>query len=543
VDLFAPFRSRAADHVTEAELLRQLESSGVTVERLSEAISELEMRLMDREDVGWDVLGSISGEFDFSRDFLDRIIRQARVYAIKNPLIKRAVQVYTVYVWGQGVTITGKGEVNDVVQAFLSDKANRRSFTGHKARTKLNRALMTDGTVFLRFFPNKSTGRVIARSVDVDQIRGVVKNPDDADEVWFYRRVWSDAKGATQTRLYPDIAYRPSTRPAKHDGIKVEWDTPMYMHAIGQVAGMDFGIPEVYASVDWSRAVKEYLSDWKKFVRSLNRWAWQMKTTADQAGVDAAQAKLNTQFSEATGTDANPAPVGGSVAVSGKDVDLQPLKVGGAAVKADDVRQIKLETFAGVGLPETFFGDATAGSLATAKSLDRPTELIFSDYQSGWGELLEDVCEFVVDWAARAPNGPLRHLFASEDPETGCVVLKDADAEGKAVDRALDVDWPPIVHDDVKDMVTAIVLAVKTGAIDDAPLVARMLLTALGEEDIDAALQRLYPPEDEEPEAIPIKRPAAPPTPPSAGEPPSDAPATERLAQALEQLRLVLPGT
>ena len=64
------------------------------------------------------------------------------------------------------------------------------------------------------------------------------------------------------------------------------------------------------------------------------------------------------------------------------------------------------------------------------------------------------------------------------------------------------------------------------------------VLTALGEEDIDDALHRLYPEDDEEPEAVPLAKPAvAPPTPPTTDE---DVATEARLAEALEALRPLL---
>ncbi len=550
--------SDAAPADREAAAYRALEDAGWTPERLQhlgETISELELKLLDLSEPGWLPLGT-TDDFEFSREFLDDLVRKSRLYAIKNPLIKQQVRVYTNYVWGQGITVTGKGAVNDAVQAFLS--GNRRAVFGYKAAARLNRSLMTDGTVPFRLFTNVSTGAVKLRAMRFEELRARITNPDDASEDWFWLRAYT--KNGTPTyALYPDLFYRPDPRKrisqyqvAGVGLVAVEWATPVYVLKVNDLEGMAFGIPETYAGMDWAKAYKEYLENWAKFVRSLTRWAWKMKTTGNQTAVNAVQAALDTQFGASTSAlvDANPAPTTGSAAVLGAGVDdMEPIKLGGATFPSADGRRLLLMVASAAGLPETFFGDAEVGTLATAKSLDRPTELNFSAYQTMWAETYADLLAYVVDAAAKAPSGPLRALYDSEDPETGAVVLKDTDAAGEPVTRAVDVDWPPIVHDDTESRVKAISLAVKTNAIDDAPLVARMLLTALGEQDIDDALRRLYPPEDEEPEAIPLPKtaprvvaapaPAAPPTDETAAD---DAALDERLAAALEALRPLLGG-
>jgi hypothetical protein len=39
-----------------------------------------------------------------------------------------------------------------------------------------------------------------------------------------------------------------------------------------------------------------------------------------------------------------------------------------------------------VGVPETFLADVSTGNLATATTLDRPTELVFMEKQEAWRE-------------------------------------------------------------------------------------------------------------------------------------------------------------
>src|SRR5690606_26615419 len=110
------------------------------------------------------------------------------------------------------------------------------------------------------------------------------------------------------------------------------------------------------------------------------------------------------------GLDHNPPPLTGSTFVAGEGTSLQPVRTSGATVSAEDGRRLLLMVAASSGLPETFFGDASIGTLATAKSLDRPTELMMEDRQKLWRDVFINILEFVRLWAVKAPRGPLRSL-------------------------------------------------------------------------------------------------------------------------------------
>jgi hypothetical protein len=79
-------------------------------------------------------------------------------------------------------TRPGEQDANAVIQDFLDDTDNRRTFTGAEARSRLERALGTDGNLFISLSPKLRTGRVQARIVPWDEIIDVVTNPHDRSE-------------------------------------------------------------------------------------------------------------------------------------------------------------------------------------------------------------------------------------------------------------------------------------------------------------------------------------------------------------------------
>ena len=90
-----------------------LASSAANEQMLSERIAELELAI---EDSGWQRILGGEEDFEFSPGGLKRIIRLSRLYALKNPVIKRPVQLQAVYVFGQGISIhSSEPEVEKVV--------------------------------------------------------------------------------------------------------------------------------------------------------------------------------------------------------------------------------------------------------------------------------------------------------------------------------------------------------------------------------------------------------------------------------------------
>jgi hypothetical protein len=182
-----------------------LRSSSQNEQILSERIAELELAV---EDSGWQrILGRDDG-FEFSNYALRRILRLSRLYALKNPSIKRPVNLQAVYVWGQGCSIHAEDpEIDKIVQGFLADPGNQRTLTSPGACMDNERLQRVEGNTFFRLF-TKPSGRVQVRLIPTDQILDgdIIRNPDDASEPWFYVRRWRDGE-EERTAVYPDREY------------------------------------------------------------------------------------------------------------------------------------------------------------------------------------------------------------------------------------------------------------------------------------------------------------------------------------------------
>lgn len=530
----------------------KLRASGVYVPagsttHLKERIAELEFAAEDRE---WISLGSAGEALEFSRDFVSTITRLARLYYLKNPLINRGVNVKAAYVFGRGVSITAEDEtINEVIQRFLDDHQNQTELTSHSARLAKERELQTDGNIFLVLVPHASTGHVRVYTIDVDQITDIVTDPKNRKAAWYYKREWIEietdlATGRStekrQVAYYRDWRNTPDQERTQIGGNEVIAGQYIYHIKTGGFSNWKFGISEFYSAIDWSKAYKTFLENWSTIVAAYARFAFKITTQGGKSGVAAAKSKLATTVNTTT-AEHNPSPVTASNIIMQDGNNIEPIRTQGAQTSAEDGRRLLLMVAATFGLPETFFGDVSVGTLATATSLDRPTELMLMDRQTQWGDIYHDIFEFVLFYAVKSPDGELRTIADINTNEYGEEILEFDDN----IDHHIDVDFPSIVRHSLQETMTAITQA--AAFINDPRILARMALTALDENDIDELLEQLYPEDGTTPPAPSNQPPADPNAPPSNQPPVEDdlAAAAQDLRQAIETMRDMFrePGT
>ena len=527
--------SSSSTSVEHAEQIQALISLSEAAEaQLTERIAELELSL---EDQGWNRITGALSDFEFSTAGIKKIIRLSRIYYLKNPIIRRPVELQAYYVWGQGVSIHADNQkIDDVVQRFIGDADTMRTFSGHQALMDNERLLRVEGNLFLRLFPAPG-GSVQVRRLPVDQILDgdIITNPDDSSEVWFYVRRWRPGAGAEErVEAYPDWEYERRLKsvesryqfslddvrqtsvdlPMTNESVPIDWSTPVMHKKVGALPDMKFGVPETYAAIDWARAYKEALEDYKKIVKSLAKWAWKLKSGSDQASVNAARAALeSTLGASGYATDQNAPPVAGSTFVYRQGIDLETVDVSKAIIDPEGFNRLMLMACAAMGTPSNFYGDAASGNLASAKTLDRPTELMFRDRQIFHSEIITDVLTFVVETAASSALVPEVKSAGYEKNGTMKITVG-----GKEADLDIKIDFPPILQQDAREQVQALVSGLTLNGqalqvMNDGPTIIRLLLTALGVEDIDEIVELFYPKDDSEPQAKPIETFPPPPTP------------------------------
>lgn len=435
-------------------------------EYLRESMSRL---MLDLENEGWQKLNA-HGEWDFDRPFVERIWKRSLAMVVKNPLIKRSVNVQADYIFAQGVTVKSDDEqVNTIIQEFWEDEGNQRSLTSHPAMLTRERELQAFGNLFFAVFPanpdvEDSVPQV--RLLDPIEVWDIIRNPEDYSEPWYYQRVFSDGEGKpTRTMYYPAVGLGDLSRyPLPSTAMVGEiHDTCRVFHLTTELYGKQkFALPDIYAGMDYALAYKNIVEDWATIMRSLARFAMKIVNLPGKKGAAAAKSLLQTSITTSDARERNPSTVAGGVALLGKDVDMQPVKTAGAATSLDESKPVINMVAASHGLPNTFYGDASVGNFATAKTLDRPTELKFMSRQSLWAYA------FVV---------LLRHVCK----------IQGIQMKGKKIR----VTFPSILERNVTDRVRAVVNAITlfgkqlSDIIPDKKMACRLILEALNVPDVE----------------------------------------------------------
>jgi hypothetical protein len=474
-----------------------------TLRHISEMNESMALLEQQMHEPGWQRL-TADAEQEFTRDGLRQITAVCRIMAIKNPLIKRGLSLRQSYIWGQGVEITARDpKINDVIQRFLDD--NVSTFSGAQARTELDRAVHTDGNLFLSLFTQPLAGRVRVRSIPWDEITKTITNPEDKQEIWYYRREWwsetVDPRSggivtSRKSRYYPALGYTPRIRPrtlnypiyGDSGDVAVQWDAPVYHLKVNGHLHWEWGVPDVYAAVDWALAYKDFLTDWATLVRSLSRFAWRLTAPGSK------QAQARAKLSMAPGID----PVtgefkhSGATALQSPGQTLEAIPKSGATIDSESGRPLAAMVAAALDLPVTMLlGDpGVTGARATAETLDTPTERAMDARREVWGDAINAILQYVIAESVKAPEGILRGKVTRDEYDQEKITLW-----GKR-DVTIDISWPDLDEVDVEKIVKSIVEADGTGHIP--PLViARLLLEALGVSDVDQILEKLTGPDGE----------------------------------------------
>lgn len=486
------------DSGSERNLREDLLSAEITVENLKESLQRLEMG-MDGDGEWRRIAHNVKREF--TRGGLDDVAELSRAMYLSSPLIQRAVNVTTYYTWGQGVTIKAKEDriQKEIVEPQMEDDGNRAELYSHQARLLTEVDQMVDGNVFLALFTDP-LGDVSIRSIPVEDIREIHHKPGDKQQIWYYRRVWveeifNQSNGRVEQKqreaLYPDWRYHPVKQPGSIGGVEVMWDAPILHRKTGGLKHMMFGFPETYAALDWARAYKKFLEDWHTLVASLARFAW--KATTKGRKVKGTKKKFQSTIPE-SGEEHNRQQEAGGVAIVPSGDDLTPIPKTGAHTSADDARPSRLMVAGAMDLPDTILsGDVDIGNFATSKTLDRPTELAMRNRQINNAEREKDIFRYTVDAKVRRGRLPGR----VETLPSGLTVVEPT------VDPTVTVSFPPILEHDVVSTVKSIVAAATLEGKTESgnlprELTSKLLMEAIGVEDIETALSELGPEEQKE---------------------------------------------
>lgn len=415
---------------------------------LRDEVSWLEMRVNEAEESllrisdAFDNVGFAPLEANESKTISLKTVKQmseiCRALTAINPFVKRGVKARYGYVWGKGV------QFDKVETASEQMRQNHSRMFSSQAFEELEMAAATDGNVF-RAIPIDNERNIEEEAnilrIPLEQITDAVSNPEDFEEIWYYKRSWTvistDARTGKQVtedkhRYYISMPYyerlkRQNRTPQRRwKNIEVDQNYVMQHITVNRQVGWRWGIPDVAAVVFWANAYKEYLEDNATLVKAYSRIAWQVKAQS-QSGAQATAAQVMTPPTRDPFTGQS-RDIGGT-AIGGPGVEFTPTAVSGSQVDFSKGQPLASAIAAGLEVSLVVItSDPGSGNRATAETLDLPTLKAMESRQLLWSEAFIEVFSF---WGVAEPL----------------------------------VTWPQIYTDATKDRIAAIGTADELGRI------------------------------------------------------------------------------
>ena len=365
---------------------------GNEVEQLiMEATRQVEDELK-LEDVGWINLSAGTGEIITAQERILNL-KLSRLYYAKDPLGRQAIRLWTDYTFGSGMTWqTEDDKAKKALEGFWDAKANQAVLSARGQR-KSSDKLLVDGEVFFAIFLG-ANGEAKIRRIDPLEIDEIITDPDDIEDVRFYRRKWTDRQGKAHETIYRSTTNLKNEAAKDALGTSVQKnDDALIYHLTYNTIGQR-GNPLLLPALDWIKQYRRFLASRIAIMLALARFAWKTKVKGGQAAADAVKGKLDDKEIKAA-----------SVLVENLGAETTPIKTEtGARSAYDDGRMIKLQIAAAVGIPEQYFGDISIGNLATAKTVELPMMKMFQSYQKVWGDAYQDIDEVILEHNQVAPD-------------------------------------------------------------------------------------------------------------------------------------------
>jgi len=351
---------------------------------LKETYQSVEQSL-SLEDAGWLTLGTTTNANVLTDAERKLSVQKARIYAVKDPLAKQAIRLWTDYTFGTGMTWAAKDKkTTEVLSNYWNAPENVGILSARGQRKSSDKALI-DGEIFFALFLG-SQGQATIRRIDPLEITEIVTDPDDMEDVRYYKREWSTIAGQSKSAYYKSVANikDKSILDAWGKNVSATEEAIVYHLALNTIGQR--GNSMLLPVIDWIKLYRQFLSSRVAIMLALARFAWKVKVTGGQPNVTAAKAIYQDQK-----------PAAGAVAIENMSADLQPIKTDSGSQNAyQDGRQIKLQIAAGVGWPEQYFGDISIGNLATAKTVELPVMKMCQSLQTVWASAYDDLDQLVL---------------------------------------------------------------------------------------------------------------------------------------------------
>ena len=433
-------------------------------EILKESYKSIE-DIFSSEDKGWINLSKLSQKAEFTVSQKKDIILRSRFYGSIDPLTVQALRLWSDYSLGSGLILKvddKQTKTKEILDSFWTARINKPVLSC-KGQRQNSYKLLIDGSIYFALFLGPE-GKVTIRRIDPLEITEIITNPDDLEDIRYYKRQWINSQGQVKEGYY-----------RSWQNIKDESTPDMYGTArtsdqeavIYHIEREPDGLPLILPAMDWIKLFRQFLASRVAIILALARFAWKTKATGGSKAVAGIKAQVDQTKPDA-----------GSWLIENMGSDTQPIKTDtGASGAYQDGRMLKLQICAAFGITEQYFGDISIGSLATVQTVELPMVKMFNSYQTLWLEAYKDISDIVLEYNNIAE-----------------------------ADRIFDFDLPAITPEEAAGIAANIAALIPViPSLATSQDVLQQALMSIGVQDIAQAIERLEKTTESNPNVALIK--------------------------------------
>jgi len=439
----------------EEALLRLQRAAGLKQLIESGATTKADIRLA-RDDAGWIKLGESATGRDMAPRLRESVVKRARTAALEDGICSQTIGLYTDYALGDtGFSVRAEDDaVNETIQQFLTSNANADVFSSQGQRI-LSDKLLTDGEVFLTQFEDTDPTETKVRDIDTLEITAIAYDPEDRQTPRYYKRACVKPGGKDDTVYYADWRNDENEPGVTSEGEEVtdamvEPGAPIIYHV--KLGPGRRGRSILTTVLDWARAHYYFMRARVSIQQARAQFANELIVKGGQTAVNSlVDTYQSTLYS--SGEETKPPAAPGSTDVHNRGIERRaiPQDTGASSAQTDGGMLLQRAGL-GAGIFPHYYGAGESFRLATATAMEAPMGKRFGAYR----RLLHDVIRALV----------LRVLTrAGVPPEK----------------RALDIDAPPMLQDDIGKVIHAIFEVVQAfPALADSDQLKELVLTTVG---------------------------------------------------------------
>ena len=374
------------------EAAKLIHENSVMREHMSAILQQIRF-----EDEGWETIfgPSVAGEYGgLQLEDLKAQSRRIRESMIKSPIMQRGANLRTSYVWSKGINLPnlkpddyGKKPGAKTREAKRYDafrqEINQRYVFSAGAKEEMERALYSDGNFFLL---GDSVTQTLRR-VPLDEIDGFMRNPDFAEEVWAWKRTWtqqdSEGKSKSVSRWYytDDCPIPRNERVNSIGKTPVDHDKELLVMSANRLVGWPLGVPDAISVLSWAKLYSDFLKHGYVMSRALASIAFKA-TSASPDGTKKAAARMSRNAGA------------GQTAIMGQANELTAMPTAGRGYDFGSGRPLAAQVATGVQVSIVHLlsdPGAAGSSYGSASNLDLPTKRAVVSRQEAWKSFFERI--------------------------------------------------------------------------------------------------------------------------------------------------------